>query len=310
MKYKSKEKINQAHDAYGKEALSRKEVATDFLKGHLPQELLARIDLASLELTKGDFADDFFQYHNDITYKAKIDHQEGLIYFSIELQGKPEELMAFRMLCYLVWLLKTYLKQNKGAKKLPLVLPICLYHGPKKYPFSNSIYDCFQQAAIARKYQLCERFMLWDLNNFSSEELLNHGSASFFQTLYKASHTGDFSQLVQRFSPEFLSTLASSYLYSSARYISDQSDATKGEEALKLLADSITNADKQRLIMSYSDKLRQEGIEQGMQQGMQQEKLGIARTMLKGKEPKEKVVKFTGLTKQELAKLVREMGPN
>ena len=119
MKANNKKQVQQVHDAYGRESLSHKQVAVDFLKGHLTKELVELIDLDSLELTKGDFADDFFQYHNDVTYKANIAQQEGLIYFSIELQLNPQELMAFRMLCYLVCLLKTYLKQNKGAKKLP-----------------------------------------------------------------------------------------------------------------------------------------------------------------------------------------------
>ena len=54
--------------------------------------------------------------------------------------------------------------------------------------------------------------------------------------------------------------------------------------------------------MTYGQQLRQEGI----QQGMQQEKLALARTMLKEKEPKEKIVKFTGLTKQELEQLQKD----
>ena len=102
MKDNNKKKIQQAHDAYGKESLSRKEVAIDFLKHHLPKELVELIDWESFALTKDNFSDDFFQYQNDVTYKAKIANQAGLIYFSIALQRNPEELMPFRMLCYLV----------------------------------------------------------------------------------------------------------------------------------------------------------------------------------------------------------------
>ena len=54
------------HDAYGKESLSHQEVAIDFLKGHLPQERVAIIDFDSLELTQGDFVDDFFQFHKAV----------------------------------------------------------------------------------------------------------------------------------------------------------------------------------------------------------------------------------------------------
>ncbi|MCG8340726.1 MAG: Rpn family recombination-promoting nuclease/putative transposase [Cytophagales bacterium] len=188
MKDKNEQKINQAHDAYGKESLSRKEVAIDSLKGHLPKELLELIDLDSLELTKGSFVDNFFQFHNDITYKAKIKGKQSFIYLLIELQLNPEELMAFRMLFYPMLLLSTYQKQNKQAKKLPLVLPICLYNGKVQYPFSTSMYDCFEDPATARQFKLLEQFMLLDLNNFDREELLKHSVSALFQTLYKESH--------------------------------------------------------------------------------------------------------------------------
>ena len=43
------------------------------------------------------------------------------------------------------------------------------------------------------------------------------------------------------------------------------------------------------------------------QQGMQSKALGIARTMLKEQEPKEKVVKLTGLTPKQIEKLRQEI---
>ena len=300
------------HDAYGKESLSRKEVAIAFLKGHLPQELVAMIDFDSLELTKGDFVDDFFQFHNDVTYKAKINGKQSFIYFLVELQRIPEELMAFRMLCYLVLLLKTYYRQNKHVKKLPLVLPICLYNGQVKYPFSTSIYDCFEDPSTARSLQFIEQFILLDMNTYSRAALLKHGSSSLFQTLYKESHTGDFTALLQSFSPSFLSSLDSSYLYSSAKYMFHQSAADKGAQAVKLLVDAISNQDTRRLIMSYSDQLRQEGIQQGVQQGVQQgiqqgvqtRSLEIARNMLFNLHLDLEVIqKATGLSREELSKL-------
>ena len=190
---------------------------------------------------------------------------------------------------------QSYLKQNKHANELPLVLPICLYNGKKKYPFSTSIYDCFEDATMARRFKLFEHFVLWDLNNFSREELLKNGVAALFETLYKQSHTRDFTELVQKFAPEFLSSLDWSYLSSSARYISDQSAETKGEKSLNLLLEAISNEDTRRLIMTYSDKLRQEGRQEGI--------LETAKNLIKQGFSLESIAKATGLSKGELAQL-------
>ena len=74
MQQTNKQKINQAHDAYGKDCLSRKEVAIDFLKGHLPKELVDMLDLDSLELTKGSFVDSLFQFGAVPDNKLKCYH--------------------------------------------------------------------------------------------------------------------------------------------------------------------------------------------------------------------------------------------
>ena len=137
--------------------------------------------------------------------------------------------------------------------------------------------------------------MLWDLSNFSIEELLSHGVPALFETLYRESHEGDFTQVVQKFRPEFLSSLDRSYLYSSARYISDQSDENKGEKSVKLLAEAISDEEKRRLIMSYSDKLRQEGRQEAL--------FETAKNFIKQGVSLDIIAKATGLKKEQLAGL-------
>ena len=68
-------------------------------------------------------------------------------------------------------------------------------------------YDCFEEPAIAREFKLLEQFKLLNLFIKSREELLQHGTSSLFQTIYKESASGDFVDLMQSFSPEFLSSL-------------------------------------------------------------------------------------------------------
>jgi DNA repair protein RadC len=54
-------------------------------------------------------------------------------------------------------------------------------------------------------------------------------------------------------------------------------------------------------------KGRQEGIEKGMQQGAENEKLEIAKSMLKDGEPIEKIMKWTGLSLQDIENLKTEL---
>jgi hypothetical protein len=44
--------INNPHDVYFRERFTRREIAQNFLRWHLPAELLAFVDLDSLEISK------------------------------------------------------------------------------------------------------------------------------------------------------------------------------------------------------------------------------------------------------------------
>jgi hypothetical protein len=49
--------LTNPHDRFFKEALSRQEVAVDFLQHYLPSEVAALLDLSSLQLIKDSFGD-------------------------------------------------------------------------------------------------------------------------------------------------------------------------------------------------------------------------------------------------------------
>ena len=47
--------IANPHDAFFRESFSRREIAEDVLAQHLPPEVLADLDLASLEISKDTY---------------------------------------------------------------------------------------------------------------------------------------------------------------------------------------------------------------------------------------------------------------
>ena len=135
-------------------------VATDFLRAYLPKEVAQRIDFNTLQLTNGSFIDDYGrQYYTDLVYTCKIDKRKGYIYCILEVQSTPDELMSFRIVSYVVGLLNTYLKQHPNTKKLPSVIGLCVYHGARSpYPYSTTLYDCFEDPELVRKSRLFQEF--------------------------------------------------------------------------------------------------------------------------------------------------------
>ncbi|MFW5724364.1 MAG: Rpn family recombination-promoting nuclease/putative transposase, partial [Halochromatium sp.] len=66
------DKINNPHDVYFRESFTRREIAQDFLRWHLPAELLAFVDLDSLEISKDSYVSkELRASYSDLVYQLR-----------------------------------------------------------------------------------------------------------------------------------------------------------------------------------------------------------------------------------------------
>ena len=304
--------VNMPHDALVKISLKQPIIARDFLQAHLPADLKARIDFDSLELTDAEFVlPRLKRVQSDIIYRCQIDQQLGYIYLLVGHQSTDDELMAFRMLQYQVALMDAHL--TAGHKKLPLVLPLCLYHGEKSpYPHSCDITDCFSNKKLAAEYMFLP-FRLVDVSAMSDEEITQHGVAALFEMLIKhyrsKKHFNLVKQLVKR--QLIQTTLAKinhdSYLEAVLEYIlsTGEGGLQQARAIIQVLANALPN--NKDTIMTLADQLRQQGMQQGMQrgreEGTQQAMRQVAIAMLQAGESLEQVTRFTGLGLDTLRQL-------
>lgn len=189
--------ISQIHDSFFKRSLMHKEIAVDFFKAHIPKYLQKHIEYSNLHLTNKSFVSEKHkQIHSDIVYQCKIDGQAGYLYLLLEHQSTDDKLMAFRQLQYTMALMEEHL--NQGNKQLPIIIPMCLYHGKKSpYPYSTDIMDCFESVQLAQKLMF-KPFHLIDLTIMTDEEIEKHGLSSLMEVLFKHYRAKNFFQTYQR----------------------------------------------------------------------------------------------------------------
>lgn len=73
------------HDIYFRESFSRRDIAEDFLRHHLPAPLLAEIDLATLEVSKDTYVStELRTAYSDLVYRVRCRHGELVIYLLFE----------------------------------------------------------------------------------------------------------------------------------------------------------------------------------------------------------------------------------
>ncbi len=126
--------INKIHDTFFRETMSHKEVAADFLANYLPAKVLEHIRLDTLTITKDSFVNEkLAEYYSDLLYHVKFTgNRLGLIYFLFEHKSYPDIFTDVQLLGYLSENWQLIRKQFPNTKKLPLIIPIIVYHGKPK----------------------------------------------------------------------------------------------------------------------------------------------------------------------------------
>lgn len=306
--------IHQPHDKYFKQSLKNKKVAIDFLKSYLPLEIYQKIDINSLQLTEKSFiVPQLREIHSDIIYKCLINNSTGYLFFLLEHQSTDNPLMAFRFLHAIVSLSYEHLKQ--GYKKLPIILPFCIYHGEKSpYPYSTSLYDCFDDAELAKEIAF-KPFKLIDLTVLSDEEIKTHGLVGLMEMLFKHQKDKNFLSIMRKllesqFVQNIIKQLNISYLTDMLNYIvntsQDDSEPKAAQHLIEELIKAFPEEPARKTIMTFAQQLKQEALQQGRKEG-REEVLALIKNLLKQNVPLATIKSASSFSEQELLELEEDI---
>ena len=176
---------HQPHDKFFRSVMSDKRVARDFFKSHLPQDIAQVIDFDNMELQNRTYLNDIRKETVvDVLFKTKIANKEAFIYLLVEHQSKPDALMPFRMLKYMVNIMDDHIRRTK-KKKLPLIYPMVVYHASEPYPYSVDILDLVEAPRLLSERYFLKPFQLIDLGEVKDEEIKNHAWAGVMEFALK-----------------------------------------------------------------------------------------------------------------------------
>lgn len=154
-----------------------KRVARDFLMSWLPAELCQSVDFEKLEIQPRSHINDVRKESAvDVLFKTTIEGHEAYLYLLLEHQSTPDQLMPFRMLKYMCNIIDHHLKTHdtKNDKKIPLIYPLVVYHGKRKYPFSTNLGDLIDAPQSLVDRYFLKPFQLIDLGQIDDEILKQH----------------------------------------------------------------------------------------------------------------------------------------
>ena len=287
-------KLTKKHDPLARKFLTDTTVAKEFLMAHLAPEILAKVNLDSLQIESGSYVEeDLAAYYSDLVYRLELKENKGSIYIYtlVEHQSKAEKLMPLRILKYQLAIIQNHLDKYKGKTELPIVVSLVFYNGEDSpYPYPLDIANLFADVETYRQAPL-GAFRLVDLTVTEDNELLQHGKLALLEILLKHIRERDFTNaiasIIQALKVSLTSEISNSLLNSAFSYLMSAKEVEEIQQLVEQI--NINIPDLKENIMTYAEELMQKGRQEGeqrgkqlgKQEGKQETQLEIALKMLK-----------------------------
>lgn len=294
---KNKNQISYAHDQFFRTAMADKRVSRDFLMAWLPNALCQSIDFNQLEIQPRSHINDVRKESAvDVLFKTTVEGHEAYIYLLLEHQSTPDPLMPFRMFKYMCNIIDHHL-QTHGGKKIPLIYPLVIYHGKRKYPFSTDLSDLIDAPPSLIERYFLKPFQLIDLGQIDDETLKQHSWAGVMEFALKHIFARDILPCLK----DIVGTLhqldnagGRDFIAIVLQYLLERGELSDKEAFFELIDTQISHEVGEK-IMSLAEQLREEGE--------LRKSIEIAKKMLDEGSDLVFVAKVTGLSLDKIKKL-------
>ena len=315
--------IKNIHDKLFKNVFENVDNTRAFLRKVLPETLIKAIDFSKISIDFTDYVSKKFKEgHSDIIVKTLMINEKGKelqtdIYILVEHKSYKDEEIFIQLLLYMYLMWQKDLSEDKPLR---VIIPLVFYHGKDEWDIPQSFVDQFAVSDEIKEFLLDFSYVLFDTKNWNFREEKNGGLRDNVflltaVTLMKSAFNEDFESIREIFKfwhDSGFNRERENMLFFLA-YLSETKDIDPGK-LKKILEESKINGGD--IMPTLAQRLRDEGKEKWMNVGkeigmiegkekwMNEEKLETARRMLNEDFTIEQIVKLTGLTEEEIRRLL------
>ena len=306
--------VNHQHDKIFRTVLDRKSDAIVLIN----KALNTQLEVQDIEKYNSSFINKVFQNREaDIVYKIK----DRSIFILIEHQTKVDYLMPYRILEYEVAIMQSAIDLDKiknKESKIPLVIPIVLYTGNKKWNAKKYLEE--NQEKIEGIENGLGNYNLIDINELTEKELLEDNSfISKMMLIEKSKNTENIVEILEKIvkitkeeDKDTLRRIISIILEEKIGITKAKEliEKMEGDEGNMLAVVDMIRRENQMYIEIGKKEGKIEGKKEGVKQGELKEKIKIVTNMLKEKFNIETIQKITGINKEEIEKIAQNNNDN
>ena len=284
----------QPHDALFKRIFGDPENAAGELRSVFPQALVDEIDFSTLQPAPTELLDEDLQSrHSDLLFSVRLSGRSTLIYLLMEHQSSEDSLLPLRILCYIARIWERWLRESKrrGAKEVPWIIPMVLYHGSKEWTAPTDLHTVLGLTAEQRTNfgrHIPQLDLLFDdLVKLLDEQILERAMPSPGRlTALTFKHARENPNLPERMMSwrillREMSATAQGLdaLETICKYIIRVSE-TVGIESLAEVLRNTTGEETEGIMPTIGERLIAEGHEKGLAKGLGKGKVIEARNIL------------------------------
>ncbi len=272
-----KDKIHNPHDLFFQESWTNVSLVRSFLEEYLPPGIRSLICLDSLTICKDSFIEpDMREYYSDMLYQVRLEEYNGFLYFLFEHKSHPEKRIFLQLLRYMLSIWDLFLKQSDDpakTMKLPIVIPLVVYHGKLSWNMPERFFQCFQGVSPDTMECIPDfRYLLHDLSRYTDDEIKGEVMTQITLRILKHAYDDNLLEKLPAIAKLFRELARKDtglqYFETLLKYILNLGSlhSVSLAEIKSVFSDSLSKQQGE-LIMTIAEQLRQEGQMTGIEIG-------------------------------------------
>jgi predicted transposase YdaD len=313
-------RTSNPHDKRQKALFSNKKSFLSLLRDCVKAPWVEDIDEDSLTQTNSSFIlQDFSEKEADVVYEAQINGSTVVFYVLLELQSSVDYTMPYRLLLYIVEILRHYYNSADAKKrenkdfKFPVVFPLVFFSGKETWTVPLNFRDMCADADRFGDYALNFEYALVNAKGYDNETLKNFSSKLLGITLMLEKARNDvefFSSIrdnlddIEGFDAEekrilslCIKLLDMAYGYNKGDDIKELLEENKIREVDRMLCDIIEYAKHEK------EEIAAQAATQAAAQARLENSLEVARKMMAKKYPINAIIELTNLSKKQIEEI-------
>ena len=181
------------HDRFFRWVFSRPDTAHGLVREYLPADVVARLDLGTLEIWHHTHvAESQRESRSDAVYRVRlVDGRRAWVYVLVEHKSgpdRPDRPVAAQLLRYLAALWELHGSAG-GGLPLPVVIPLVIHHGPRPWKLPTELAEMVEASGALAPFVPRLRYLLLDLRVTEDEQV--RGDPPVRATLLALRHVFD-----------------------------------------------------------------------------------------------------------------------